>query len=159
MWNHFDFLIKYSVALLCSAAIEWPPVQGGSLTTEIKWAVVHTAVSQTQSQLGSDSPPLDAEEPLRWFRCLARMPLRCLPTEVPLACLARRRLQSRPRTSWRGYFSHLAWECCWKLGRGWSGLLIWICCSSDPDPDKRMKTEMKNSLDMLYACTHLFTGC
>ncbi len=47
---------------------------------------------------------------LRWFRHLARVPPGRLPLEVFRARPTGRRPQGRPRTHWRDYISHLAWE-------------------------------------------------
>ncbi len=48
---------------------------------------------------------------LRWFGHLIRMPPGHLPVGVFWACPTSRRPRGRPRTCWRDYISHLAWEC------------------------------------------------
>jgi len=86
---------------------------------------------------------------LRWFGHLIRMPPGCLPLEVSRARLTGRRPRGRPRTRWRDYISHLAWE---HLGvpqeelesvageRDVWGLCL-ACCPHDLDPDKWMKMD------------------
>lgn len=48
---------------------------------------------------------------LRWLGHLIRMPPGSLLFEVFLACTTGRRPRGRPRTCWRDYIIHLAWEC------------------------------------------------
>ncbi|TWW77410.1 Cytoplasmic dynein 2 heavy chain 1 [Takifugu flavidus] len=47
---------------------------------------------------------------LGWLGHLARMPSGRLPLEVFQTCPTGRRPRGRPRTRWRDYISHLAWE-------------------------------------------------
>lgn len=47
---------------------------------------------------------------LKRFGHLARMPPGCFNWEVFWACPTRKRPQGKPRTCWRDYISHLAWE-------------------------------------------------
>ncbi|TWW64140.1 hypothetical protein D4764_03G0011480 [Takifugu flavidus] len=47
---------------------------------------------------------------LGWLGHLARMPSGRLPSEVFRTCPTGRRPRGRPRTRWRDYISHLAWE-------------------------------------------------
>ncbi|TWW71534.1 hypothetical protein D4764_16G0000310 [Takifugu flavidus] len=60
--------------------------------------------------------------------------------QVFWTCPTGRLPRGRPRTKWRDYISRLAWE---RLGvppeEGCLGIIS--CCSRDPDPDKREKTE------------------
>jgi len=76
---------------------------------------------------------------------LVRMPPCSLHLEVFRAQLTGRRPQEGPRTHWREYTSHLAWEHLWipqrrwrdSLGRGTSGFSSWSCCFCDSTSDKR----------------------
>lgn len=78
---------------------------------------------------------------LRWFRHLIRKPPGSLPFEVFQAHPTGRRPYGRPKTGWRDYISHLAWE---RPGIPqeelesidgerdiWNNLLIWL----PPHPD------------------------
>jgi len=67
--------------------------------------------SDIRRELGVDPllPRVERSQ-LRWSGHLIRMPPGRLPLEVFRACPTGRRPRGRPRTRWRDYISHLAWE-------------------------------------------------
>lgn len=73
---------------------------------------------------------------VRWFRDLIRMPSGCLILEVFQAGPPGRRPWGPPRTRWRDYISHLAWEPPQEAGEGervvWNTLLSLLLLLPDP---------------------------
>ncbi|TWW74459.1 R2 Retrovirus-related Pol polyprotein from type I retrotransposable element [Takifugu flavidus] len=67
--------------------------------------------SDVQEELGVELLLLHIKRSqLGWLRHLARMPSGCLPLEVFQTCPTGRRPHGWPKTRWRDYISHLAWE-------------------------------------------------
>lgn len=78
--------------------------------------------SDIQRELGVQPLLLWVERgPLRWVGHLEGLPPGRHPLEVCQACLPGRRSRGRPRTRWRNYTAHLAWERLRSAGAGKHG--------------------------------------
>ncbi|TWW73182.1 hypothetical protein D4764_15G0005760 [Takifugu flavidus] len=120
-----------------------PRVAGLSLRDRVR-------SSDIREELGVEPLLLSTLRGVSWGQLghLARMPSRRLPLEVFRTCPTGRRPRGRPRTKWRDYISHLAWE---RLGvppeelmevagRGCLGTLLKLLpCNADPDKPEKMK--------------------
>jgi len=102
--------------------------------------------SDIRREIGEE-PLLLCLSQLRWFGHLIRMPPGCLPLEVFRACPTGRRPRGRPRTRWRDYISHLAWEHLGILQEKLESVagendVCLACCHCDPAPDKSKRMDL-----------------